>query len=238
MVDSYVTPQAIAADVSADKAKERSQKSNKAKGSDENPIASWVRWKKIKYAFFSGSPFSFRIDITPDEAQAEAPIELRFQWSGNWKLTRVTLPSDALDRMPSIQDNRATSPKVRDVDQLPTLLDVTLISKKFREGNVRSGDFGDKIVIELLIKNLTDKDIRAFDGTLTLADVLDNEIISSKVAIDDPLKSKSSLTWNGAISYNQFMDTHIRLRNSNQENLKASFIVRKVVFKDGSTTEF
>ena len=117
-------------------------------------------------------------------------------------------------------------------------MEVSLVSKGFKDKNIRANDFDDEITIELVIKNITDKDIRAFDGTLTFTDLLDNEILSSKLAINDPVQARSNLNWRGSVKYNQFMETHQRLRNAQQANLKIRFAPRKVLFVDGSAKEY
>jgi len=119
----------------------------------------------------------------------------------------------------------------------PTPLSVTLNRKSFRAADYRAS-IEAAITIELTFKNLTGKDIRAFDGTLTFTDLLDNTIISAKLAINDPVSSRSQLEWSGQIDYNQFMDTHQRLRNQEFQNLKIRFDTKKVLFSDGSVKEF
>lgn len=120
----------------------------------------------------------------------------------------------------------------------PAPLEVRLVSKGFKDKNIQASDFEADITIALAIKNIMDKDIRAFDGILSFTDLLDNEIYSSKLAINDPVKSGSTLNWNGSVKYNQFMETHQRLRNAQQDNLKIRFVPRKVLFVDGSTKEY
>jgi hypothetical protein len=51
-------------------------------------------WRRIRFAFFSGSPFAFRVDLAPDGAEAKRPLVLLFQWRGDWRLTRVFLPAE------------------------------------------------------------------------------------------------------------------------------------------------
>lgn len=50
-------------------------------------------WYRIRYAFFSGSPFAFRVDILPDSATLSQPVVLLFRWTGDWRLVRVFLPA-------------------------------------------------------------------------------------------------------------------------------------------------
>jgi hypothetical protein len=113
-----------------------------------------------------------------------------------------------------------------------------LVSKGFKARNIQAGDYEDDITLQLAFTNVLDKDIRAFDGVITFTDLLDNEILSSKIAINEPLKVGAVLNWNGAIKYNQFMDTHLRLRNEEQKNLKIRFATRKILFLDGAVKEY
>jgi hypothetical protein len=54
-------------------------------------------WGQVRYAFFSGGPLSFRVDIDPDNAErSQRPVTLLFKWTGDWKLSRIFLPLDAL----------------------------------------------------------------------------------------------------------------------------------------------
>jgi hypothetical protein len=120
----------------------------------------------------------------------------------------------------------------------PPVLEVTLLSKSFKASSPRSGDFEDDITIQVSFKNLSDKDVRAFDGSITFTDLLDNRILGSNVAINEVIKAGDTLNWAGAIKYNQFMDDHQRLRNEAQENLKIVFVAKKVLFADGTIKTF
>jgi hypothetical protein len=89
MIDSYVTPQGIAAAVN------RASSTNVENGGPPKDftevVQSWrqVGWDRVQYAFFSGGPLTFRIEIPAEHGQNLALI---FKWSSNWKLTRVILP--------------------------------------------------------------------------------------------------------------------------------------------------
>lgn len=61
-------------------------------------------WHRIAYAWFSGGPTAFRVDIEPDGDGAKTPLILLFRWEGDWRLTRVFLPAAAT------MDTAATAP--------------------------------------------------------------------------------------------------------------------------------
>ena len=48
---------------------------------------------RIRYAFYTGSPFAFRVDLEPDGTRT--PLVLLFRWTGDWRLVRVFLPEAA-----------------------------------------------------------------------------------------------------------------------------------------------
>jgi hypothetical protein len=50
---------------------------------------------RIRYAFYTGSPFAFRVDLAPDSDGTRAPLVLLFRWTGDWRLVRVFLPEAA-----------------------------------------------------------------------------------------------------------------------------------------------
>jgi Protein of unknown function (DUF2939)/GYF domain 2 len=100
IIDSYITPQHIAAARRADRNDGAAQDDAATPKAlvDAMQAATNIRFDQIKYAFFSGSPLKFRINFVPDQNPAlKQPFEFRFQWDGSWKLTRVVLPSDLID---------------------------------------------------------------------------------------------------------------------------------------------
>jgi hypothetical protein len=62
---------------------------------DENRQARGVDLLRVRYAFFTGGPFAFRVDLRPDSDTVKRPLVLLFKWRGDWQLTRVLLPADA-----------------------------------------------------------------------------------------------------------------------------------------------
>jgi Protein of unknown function (DUF2939)/GYF domain 2 len=255
MVDSYVTPQAVAAAKRANRIDNTSSDGVPADFNETIQAARRIRFEQIKYAFFSGGPLTFLVEFIPDhDPPLQHPTRLRFQWDGNWKLTRIMLPSDAIDGLsaaaktqdglsPPVDSKLVTNKSTTETtppipEKMPPPLKIILVSKGFKARNVQAGDYEDDITLQLAFTNVLDKDIRAFDGVITFTDLLDNEILSSKIAINEPLKAGAVLNWNGAIKYNQFMDTHQRLRNEEQKNLKIRFATRKILFLDGAVKEY
>ena len=79
--------------------------------------------------------------------------------------------------------------------------------------------------------------IKRLDGALTVTDLLDNHIISVKLAINESIEAAAKMRWSGTIKFNQFVDGHQRLKNAQQDGLKVEFVARKILFADGSVKE-
>ncbi|KFB74490.1 MAG: hypothetical protein AW09_000201 [Candidatus Accumulibacter phosphatis] len=110
----------------------------------------------------------------------------------------------------------------------------SLVRKGFREG-----EYGrNAITFTVRFSNRTGKDIRAFDGNLVFTDLLGNEIHSAKLAINEPVTNGATYSWDGELSYNQFMSAHERLKGAEVENMKTLLVTKKVLFSDGEIKEY
>jgi hypothetical protein len=118
----------------------------------------------------------------------------------------------------------------------PVLLALT--AKGFKPRNIHAEDFEDDITLELSIRNVSGRDIRAFDGILHFTDLLDNEILAVRFAFNNPIAAGATTVHRGSIEYNQFVDAHKRLRAEEQANLKIVFVPRKILFADGTSQVF
>jgi ribosomal protein L37AE/L43A len=114
----------------------------------------------------------------------------------------------------------------------------TLLSKGFEPSNPSARQYDDFITFKLNFKNTEARDIRAFEGVVQFMDLLDNELLSANVAINDPIQGLAQMDWPGQIDYNQFRDSHKRLRSAEFGNIKLKFNLRKVLYTDGTVEEF
>lgn len=117
----------------------------------------------------------------------------------------------------------------------PQPIGAVVTAKDFRNRDYDAGIYEEAITFTVRFDNRTGKDVRAFEGRLTFLDLLDNDILGSRVAINDSVKAGATMDWEGKLDYNEFMDDHERLRNEALENLKTRFIVTKILFSDGSS---
>ncbi|WP_439366042.1 DUF2939 domain-containing protein [Bradyrhizobium sp. DASA03005] len=241
MIDGYVTPQAIAALVKSENDKSSGDKT--PEGIDKSAsLVRRIQWDQVKYAFFAGSPFSFRVDILPNnDSTIHTPIGFEFAWSGDWQLKHIALPEDVFKPEGKRYGRPAaneTTPKGPPATVEPPQIAISMQAKRFKPTDVRNNEFEAAIVFDLSIVNKSKKPIRAFDGLLTFTDLLDNEVLSTKLAINDPINDGSTYNWTGQIKYNQFMDDHNRLKNEDLANLKTRFTVRKILFADGTSKTY
>ena len=130
----------------------------------------------------------------------------------------------------------APAPAQVEVEEQP--ITVSLEKKGFKPKDIYNSDFEDDITFTLQFANKTGKEIRAFDGVVVFTDLLDNRILGLRTEINERIAKNQTLTWPGALEYNQFTDSHQRLRAEPKENLKVSFLTGKVLFADGTSKEY
>jgi hypothetical protein len=102
LIESYVTPLGLATLIRGGKAPVPNAAQIENSAADPRSAATrsenqkgLLTWERVKYAFFSGGPFTFRVDVATDNAQAgERPVTLLFKWAGDWKLSRLFWPLD------------------------------------------------------------------------------------------------------------------------------------------------
>jgi hypothetical protein len=233
-IDNFVTPTAIANAIRNPKPATVTQDNSAKRSEDAAEKMRHLSMRHVTFAFFAGGPATFEVHIKPEEAETS---RLVLSWAGDWKLTRVFIPQDIMRNIPSA----AKAMKAADQDpkiEGPMPVEVVLVSKGFKNKNIQAGEFQDYITFDLKLINKTDRDIRAFDGTVIFRDLLDNRISSVKLVIDDPLGRDETRRWSGLIKYNQFDNNDQRLRDTSDANIKVAFSPRKVLFQDGTSQDY
>jgi len=149
------------------------------------------------------------------------------------QLATVAQPINPAAAMPIPAPMKPSAPLI-----WPVPLQVSMSAKGWIPSNPREGEYDDFVTFRLIIKNISDRKIRAFDGILHVTDLLDNNIINLNVAINDPVSTASPITWPGTMLYNQFLEHHKALRNAEFNNIKTSFEVHKVLYDDGTSRTY
>jgi len=115
---------------------------------------------------------------------------------------------------------------------------VKFISKKFFKANYQVLDQGDYINFNLKIKNNYPKILKGFKGELTFIDLFDQEILTTDLSVEKIIKSSQTINWECRLIFDQFLNSHQKLLNSNGENIKTNFKLKKVIFNDGTIQTF
>lgn len=119
-------------------------------------------------------------------------------------------------------------------EEFAKLISVAVTAKKNRDG-----DYGQRFVsFDVAYENKGDKDIAGIKGILRIADMFGDKVLSINWGFDSGVGAHKTFVEKGSgLKVNQFMDEHMKLWNTEYEKLKFSFIVSKIVFKDGSSME-
>lgn len=183
----------------------------------------------IVAAFIVGY-FAGREHIKYQFLQAFSGVAKGISESFSTPLDRPRTEAPAVTRPASpVPANEKLSPPPR-----PQPITATMTDKGFY-----SGEYGqDAVTFNIFFENKTGRDIRGFNGQIVVSDILGNVIIRLAVKITDPISANSSITWNGSMDYNQFMDRDKALKNADIQDIVTEFNTTKVLFQDGEVLEF
>jgi len=117
-------------------------------------------------------------------------------------------------------------------------VDIEVIDKGFKKADFMVSEFQDKITMTIKFTNKTDKDIRGVEGVITFYDIFDKVIQSTPISYDEGVPKNSSKNWSGAKDYNQFIDSDVKLNNTDLKNLKYEWKVKTIVYADGTKESF
>tara|TARA_Y100000588_G_scaffold384159_1_gene474856 strand:+ start:328 stop:978 length:651 start_codon:yes stop_codon:yes gene_type:complete len=116
--------------------------------------------------------------------------------------------------------------------RLGSALTVAMYNKGYDEH-----DYQEYLTYSLAFENKTEKDIRAFKGSISIQDLFDTEIKTINLTIDDPIIAGETFKGTYTTDYNQFRDEDVRLKNKDMDDLKVVWTPEKIIFTDGSTLE-
>lgn len=113
-------------------------------------------------------------------------------------------------------------------------LSVWVTQKGFMPIDVEAGRYKDYITFMVQYRNRSNKDIRAFRGTIEFQDLFGRAIVSALVSISKPVSAGSEGYWEGSLDYSQFIRAHQELRGHELSDLKVKWSADTVIFIDGS----
>jgi hypothetical protein len=119
-------------------------------------------------------------------------------------------------------------------EEFAKFLTVALVSKKNDLGRYNQRWVG----LDIAYENRSDRDIRGVKGVLRITDIFDDSILNINWSYDRgiPAKQKKLETGTG-IEINQFKDSHMKLWNTSFGDLKSTFEILTIIFKDGTKIE-
>jgi len=98
-------------------------------------------------------------------------------------------------------------------------------------------DYNDYLTFKFAIHNKSDKNIRAFKGSITFTNLFGDEIQSLNLVYDTPIIAGDNVTYNATTNNNQFKDEDKALRNKDLKDLKVIWKPEKIIFEDESILE-
>lgn len=129
-------------------------------------------------------------------------------------------------------DTEANLAKQR--EPLLNALSVNLTSKEFAAADFYAGRPSDYLSFNIQQTNKSAKDIRGFKGVFAIKDIFGDEIIKISFKSDDVLRTGQSKKDKMSLNYNQFMDSHQKLRSTAMENLRVEWQPEMIMFADGT----
>jgi hypothetical protein len=109
---------------------------------------------------------------------------------------------------------------------------VTVFDKGFQDA-----DYQEYVTIRVMYENKSGKDIRGFKGALQFNDLFGAEILPFTISEDESLKAGETKRQGWTLKYNQFIDRHVKLRNTALDNMKVEWKPQIILFSDGTSLE-
>lgn len=109
---------------------------------------------------------------------------------------------------------------------------VTVTEKESLPKDRNAWRFSDYVRLSLNIENTSNRSIKGIQGTLVVEDMFGEEFLRSSCDLtDDTIPANSSITVTELyLDINQFFESHLKLFNTEYENLIFEYIVTNVMF--------
>ena len=119
--------------------------------------------------------------------------------------------------------------------------DVTVLvtDKTVTPMNTDQWIFSNYVNFVFSITNNTEKDIQGIQGELRISDLFGAEILTIGCDFTGETIAAGATITNDKLSFecNEFMDEHMKLYNEEYKDLKFTYIVKQIVFTDGTVKE-
>lgn len=114
---------------------------------------------------------------------------------------------------------------------------LTVVDKVNYEVDTNAWRFNPFVELVCKIENMTDKEIKGVEGELIVNDLFGKQIVTIGWDITgENIPANGSITQTGyGLEINEFMDDHMKLYNTDYDDLKFDYKVKQIVYIDGTT---
>jgi hypothetical protein len=182
-----------------------------------------------------------KIDSTELQLLAGSMIRLKFQDKKLEEMTYGEILEDGKkwkaeqEKKEAEQKALAEKAAKEEAERIKKLTEAVIVSC-FEKGFTKY-NYEDYITYKFVIKNKSDKNIRAVKGGITFTNLFDEKISSLNFVYDQPIEAGTEITWDAQTDYNQFKDEDKTLRNKDLKDIKVVWKPEKIIFEDGTTLE-
>lgn len=121
------------------------------------------------------------------------------------------------------------------VKQAHDTLSIVLVSKGFRAADpMNGGSVQDQVTFSLGFQNKGAKDLKGFKGTIVFKDMFGDVVKRLNLSYDQPVRAGKTVTWEGSMDFNPYMEDNVKLRDTDQSKLKLDFEPDAILFTDGT----
>lgn len=131
------------------------------------------------------------------------------------------------------EKDRVAKAKAEEEQQRKRLLDA--ISLTVFEKSFEHADYQDYVQIRTRYENTSGKEIRGFQGAIVFSDLFGTEILPFRISEDQPLGVGEVKRQGWTLKFNQFIDKHVKLRDTQLQNMKVEWKPQIILFADGTS---
>ncbi|MDB5199955.1 MAG: hypothetical protein JWO92_1918 [Chitinophagaceae bacterium] len=117
-------------------------------------------------------------------------------------------------------------------ERMSSYLRVNLSEKIFSKVNNK-----DCFIYTILFQNISSKNIKMIVGSISLNDLLDREIKSIQIVLDEQLRANSILKKTFTVEYDHGNENDKRIRSKDLVDLRVLWNPVKIIFEDGTVAE-
>ncbi|MDB9755887.1 hypothetical protein OAB20_06345 [Winogradskyella sp.] len=182
-----------------------------------------------------------KIDTTEFQLLAGSMMRLKFKGEKIEEMTYSEILEDGKkwkieqEKIEAEQKALAEKAAREEAEKFKRLNEAVVVSC-FEKGYAKY-DYEDYITYKFVIKNKSDKKVRAVKGEISFTNLFDDKISSLSFVYDKPIEAGKEVTWNATTDYNQFKDEDKTLKNKDLKDLKVVWKPEKIIFEDGTSLE-